>query len=425
MTSPAALRPTSPGATEAHVVIVGAGIVGLSTAWFLQERGVRVTVLDRTGVAAGASWGNAGWISPGMSIPLSEPSVLRYGLKALTDPDSPLFVPVRLERELVGFMLGFARRCTIGQWRKAMQHFVPMNGIAIESYDHLAAKGVVAPVHDAPLMAAFLAEADTVGLEHEFDLIREAGVDLVADLVSGEEVRAEVPAVSHEVEAGIRIRGQRYINPGEYVESLAQAVRDRGGEIILGADVKRLRQGPGGIACELVGREPVRADQVVLATGAWLPQLARETGVKTILVGGRGYSFSVPITSEVPMPVYFPVQRVACTPLGERLRVGGTMEFRGPDEPLYPQRVDAIVRTARPLLSGVDWDDRQDTWVGARPVTVDNLPLVGPTKVPGVWVAGGHGMWGVTLGPATGKLLAEYMVSGRCPEPLKALDPTR
>ena len=424
MNDVAPLRSATTG-VQAHVVVVGAGMVGLATAWFLQERGVRVTVLDRTGVAAGASWGNAGWISPGMSIPLSEPSVLRYGLKALTDPDSPLFVPVKVERELIGFLLGFARRCTIGQWQKAMQHYIPMNALAIQSYELLTAGGVASPVHDAPLLAAFLAEADREGLEREFQLIREAGVDLEFDRMTGDELRAEVAVISDEVEAGIRIRGQRYVHPGGFMEALAEAVRQRGGEIVLGADVKRLRHGPGGIACELVGREPVRGDAVVLATGAWLPELAKLTGVRTIVVGGRGYSFSVPTRTPVPGPVYFPVQRVACTPLGERLRVGGTMEFAGPDEPLHPGRVEAIVRTARPLLDGVDWQDRRDTWVGARPVTVDNLPVVGPTKEPGVWVAGGHGMWGMTLGPATGRLLSGYIVDGVCPEPLKALDPLR
>ena len=424
MNDVAPLRSATTGA-QAHVVVVGAGMVGLATAWFLQERGVRVTVLDRTGVAAGASWGNAGWISPGMSIPLSEPSVLRYGLKALTDPDSPLFVPVKVERELIGFLLGFARRCTIGQWQKAMQHYIPMNALAIESYELLTAGGVASPVHDAPLLAAFLAEADREGLEREFQLIREAGVDLEFDRMTGDELRAEVAVISDEVEAGIRIRGQRYVHPGGFMEALAEAVRQRGGAIVLGADVTRLRHGPGGLACELVGREPVRGDAVVLATGAWLPELAKLTGVRTIVVGGRGYSFSVPTRTPVPGPVYFPVQRVACTPLGERLRVGGTMEFAGPDEPLHPGRVEAIVRTARPLLDGVDWQDRRDTWVGARPVTVDNLPVVGPTKEPGVWVAGGHGMWGMTLGPATGRLLSGYIVDGVCPEPLKALDPLR
>ncbi|GAB3622273.1 FAD-dependent oxidoreductase [Mariniluteicoccus endophyticus] len=423
MTTAVPLRAAS--TDQPHVVVVGAGMLGLSTAWFLQEEGVRVTVLDRSGVAAGSSWGNAGWISPGMAIPLSEPSVLRYGVKALMDPDSPLFVPVKVERELISFLLGFARRCTIGQWQKAMQHFVPLNAIAIESYDLLAQHGVTGEVHDAPIMAAFLEAGQTESLEHEFDLIRQAGVPLEAERLTGDQLRAEVPIVADRVEAAIAIRGQRYINPGAYAESLADAVRARGGEIIAGADVKRLRQGPGGLTCELVGREPVRGDAVVLATGAWLPELAREAGVRTVMVGGRGYSFSVPTDSPVNGPVYFPVQRVACTPLDDRLRVGGTMEFRGPDEPLYPARVEAIVRTARPLLDGVDWDDRRDTWVGARPVTVDNLPLVGATKIPGVWTAGGHGMWGITLGPATGRLLARYMVTGRCPDELRALDPTR
>lgn len=424
MTDVAALRP-SDSTASAHVVVVGAGIVGLSTAWHLQERGVRVTVLDRMGVAAGSSWGNAGWISPGMAIPLAEPSVLRYGLKALRDPDSPLFVPIKVERELMSFLIGFARRCTMGQWQNAMRHFVPLNRLAIDAYDELADHGVASPVHDAPIMAAFLDAADTAGLEHEFELIRGSGLDLRADTIDGATLRATVPIISEGVEAAIRIHGQRYINPGEYANALAEAVVARGGEIIAGADVKRLRRGAGGLTCELVGRAPVRGDAVVLATGAWLPELAKEAGVRTVLVGGRGYSFSVPVQSPVEMPVYFPVQRVACTPLDGRLRVGGTMEFRGPDEPFHPERIEAIVRTARPLLSGVDWEDRRDAWVGARPVTVDNLPLVGATRAPGVWVAGGHGMWGVTLGPITGRLLADHIVTGRCPDELRALDPLR
>lgn len=424
MTDVAPLRP-SDSTAGAHVVVAGAGIVGLSTAWYLQERGVRVTVLDRSGVAAGSSWGNAGWISPGMAIPLSEPSVLRYGLKALRDPDSPLFVPLKLERELMSFLIGFARRCTIGQWQKAMRHFVPLNRQAIDAYAELSAGGVRAEVHDAPIIAAFLEAADTAALEHEFDLIRGSGLDLATETIDGATLRTELPIVSDGVEAAIRILGQRYINPGAYVAALGEAVVARGGEILAGADVKRLRLGPGGLTCELVGRAPVRGDAVVLATGAWLPELARDAGVRTVLVGGRGYSFSVPTTAPVPGPIYFPVQRVACTPLGDRLRVGGTMEFRGPDEPFHPERIEAIVRTARPLLSGVDWADRRDAWVGARPVTVDNLPLVGATRTPGVFVAGGHGMWGVTLGPITGRLLADHIVTGRCPGELRAVDPLR
>ncbi|HET8599003.1 MAG TPA: FAD-dependent oxidoreductase [Segeticoccus sp.] len=414
------------GQGPAHVVVVGAGMVGLSTAWFLQERGVEVTVLDRSGVAAGSSWGNAGWISPGLAIPLAEPSVLRYGMKAMFDPDSPLYVPPTPDPQLLGFMLGFARRCTMKEWRKAMAAFVPVNEKAIGAYDALTEGGVSAQTHEAPIMAAFRRAEDAAALEREIDLVREAGLELAIEAVDNATLRAELPIVSPSVEKAIRIGGQRYLNPGEFADALAKSVENRGGRMLLGYNVRALRHGPGGVTVEMVSGEPVRGDAVVLATGAWLPELARPYGVRVRLVAGRGYSFSARVEQPpVPCPVYFPQERVACTPIADRLRIGGTMEIGDADDVLHIERIDAMVRAARPLLTGVDLDDRKDSWVGGRPVTADNLPLIGPTHAPGVWTAGGHGMWGITQGPITGQLLAEYMTTGRAPAELRPFDPTR
>ena len=412
-----------------HVVIIGAGMVGLSTAWYLQEHGVQVTVVERSGVAAGSSWGNAGWISPGLCVPLSDPSVIKYGVKALLDPDSPLYVPLKPDVGLARFLLGFAARCTPGQWKKTMDKFVPVNRRAIEAYDELETHGVAARSHEAPIMAAFRRAQDAAGLEHEVELIHAAGLELEATEVDNATLRAELPIVSADVEKAIRLGGQRYINPGEYVAALAEAVKERGGELVIGSNARALRHGPGGVTVEMVSGTPISGTDVVIATGAWLPELAKRCGVKVQLRAGRGYSFSVAVTDPanrpVPCPVYFPYERIACTPLGDRLRVGGTMEFADTEDPLQEGRVDAIVKGGRPLLTGVDWDDRQDTWVGGRPVTVDGLPLVGATDVPGVWVNGGHGMWGITLGPLSGKLLAEQMVTGRTPGELAPFSPTR
>ncbi len=123
-------------------------------------------------------------------------------------------------------------------------------------------------------------------------------------------------------------------------------------------------------------------DAAVLATGAWLGDLARRFGVKNVVQAGRGYSFSVEIEHVPNGPVYFPAQRVACTPIGDRLRVAGMMEFRKPEAALDPRRIKAIAEAARPLLRGADLDHRQDEWVGSRPCTADGLPLIGATEVP-------------------------------------------
>jgi D-amino-acid dehydrogenase len=166
-------------------------------------------------------------------------------------------------------------------------------------------------------------------------------------------------------------------------------------------------------------------DAVVVATGAWLGGLARELGVKRVVQAGRGYSFSVEVEDLPNGPVYFPAARVACTPVGDRLRVAGMMEFRRPEAALDQRRIGAIVEAARPLLKGADLDRRQDEWVGSRPCTIDGLPLIGATRSSKVFVAGGHGMWGITLGPVTGRLLAEQIVTGATPDELRPFNPLR
>jgi D-amino-acid dehydrogenase len=408
-----------------RVVVIGAGMVGLATAWHLQQRDIEVVVLDRNGVAAGSSWGNAGWISPELAIPLAEPSVIKYGLKSLMDKHSPLYVPFKADPNLLRFLQAFARHCTMKTWRRTMAAYAPLNNAAIDAYDELTSAGVAGETHDAPIMAAFRTEAESAGLRREVDLVREAGVELKTEVIDGDALRREVPIVSHDVDLAIRLTGQRYLNPGAFVGALANSVRDRGGQVIGGSSVRALRQGPGGFSADLYGAEPVRGEAVVIATGAWLPELARQYGVKTQLRAGRGYSFSLPVDSPVTCPVYFADERVACTPIDDRLRVAGTMEFRDVDAPLDLGRVDSIVESTRHLLSGVDWADKQDVWVGGRPVTVDGLPLIGETANPGVYVAGGHGMWGITQGPITGKLLAERIATGSKPAALGPFDPLR
>jgi glycine/D-amino acid oxidase-like deaminating enzyme len=408
------------------IAVVGAGMVGLATAWFLQESGVRVTVYERDTVAAGASWGNAGWLTPTLVAPLPEPAVLRYGVRAVLDPSSPVYLPLRADAALLRFLASFARHSTARQWRRGMAAFVPLNERALGAFDALAAGGVAAGTRPSePLLAVYRTEREREGLLAELRAVRETGQrDVVFGEVTGADARAQEPVLTAEAGAGVRIQGQRYLNPPEYVGSLAAAVRAQGGAIVEGSDVLDLRDTGNGVVVTTPAGEQ-RHDAVVIATGTWLGGLARRFGVRRPVQAGRGYSFSVPVERMPAGPLYFPTQRVACTPLGDRLRVAGMMEFRRPDEPLDPRRITAIVDAVRPFLSGVDLDDRRDEWVGSRPCTGDGLPLLGRTAAPHVFVAGGHGMWGMVLGPVTGMLMAQTVLKGEAPAELRPFDPLR
>ncbi|GAA2774315.1 hypothetical protein GCM10010470_02760 [Saccharopolyspora taberi] len=260
------MREDGMDAAPRKVAVVGAGVVGLSTAWFLQEHGVEVTVLDRRGVAAGASWGNAGYVSPGFSIPLPEPGVLRYGLRSLTDRNAPLYVPASVDTRLWAFLAQFARHCTTRAWRRSMRAFVPVNAASLEAFDELAAGGVTAPTVPAPVTAAFEKRKQVAELRHEFEMIREAGQPVeFSEPAVGE---ADVPQLSSRIEAVLRLEGQRFVDPGEFTRALARAVEERGGTIHSGFSVRGVLRDGGRLSVRSERHEHVQADAAVLATGA-------------------------------------------------------------------------------------------------------------------------------------------------------------
>lgn len=404
-----------------HVAVVGAGMVGLSTAWYLQEHGVDVTVVDQTGVAAGSSWGNAGWLTPSIAVPLPEPSVLRYGARAVLRPSSPVYIPPAADMQLVRFLAQFVRNCTRRRWEQAMKALIPLNNGALAAFDEMERGGVAARTDKAePFTAAFVDQEDSRALLEELEHIEKCGQGVTYEVVDGGVAREAEPALCDRIEVAVRIRGERFIDPAAYLRSIAASFVARGGTIQTGTVVTKVGASDTGVV--VGGRH---FDAVVLATGAGLGPLARAFGVRRLVQAGRGYSFTAKATAMPRGPVYFPKQRVACTPLGDRLRVAGMMEFREATAPFDRRRLHALATQAATLLQGVDLDQREDEWVGARPCTADGLPLVGVTKAPRVYLAGGHGMWGMTLGPVTGKLLAEHVVTGACPSALRPLDPLR
>lgn len=398
-----------------HVVIVGAGFVGLSTAWYLQEAGVKVTVVDRGGVASGSSWGNAGWLTPALTLPIAEPSIFSNGLKMMFDPASPLYIPLKADGKLLRFLLGFTWHSTPKKWEEAMRIYSEIGTHGLDAFDEIAegtsaGPGVAEKTKPAdPFLTGFTSFKDRDALLHEFEMIQKTGGSVDYELLSGDELRAIEPTLSNNVAAGVAIKNQRYLNPPKFMESLAESVEARGGDIIGSFNVTDVRDNGGSVT--VIGSEgrAITADHVVMATGAWMTDLAKKFGVNVVVQAGRGYSFTVEPESMPTHPIYFPSQRVACTPLGDRFRIAGTMEFRDVNHKLEPKRIEAIVAAAAPVYQGINWENRKEEWVGGRPCTADGMPLVGQTSSPRVSVGGGHGMWGVALGPLTGKILAEQI----------------
>lgn len=407
-----------------RAVVVGAGIVGLSCAWSLQERGVEVCLVDRERPGAGASRQNAGYVSPAMCVPLPEPSILRFGVRAALVPGSPVtFVP-GADPRLVRFLAGLVRHCTGGTWERGMAVYRVLNDRVFEAYDRQLDGGVAGEVAEADVLCCTEHAAEGAAVVHHMVSVLTAGQRAEVDLLTGDEARRIEPHLSERVRMAVRIGRQRYLNPSSYVAALSRSVRDRGAEVVEHAAVTEVTR-RGGVVAVLGPDVETSADAVVLAAGAWIGALASPHGVRVPVYGGRGYGFTVDCPEPLASPVYFPAVRVAVTPQGAKARLTGIMEFGSPDAPPTARRFESVARGAHGLLVGVDWGSMEDRWMGPRPLTTDGLPLVGGTRTPGVFVAGGHGMWGVTLGPLTGDLLAELVVTGMMPPALAPLEPCR
>ena len=404
-------------------IVVGAGIVGLSTAWFLQERGVSVTVVDRVGVAAGASWGNAGWIAPSLSFPLNDPRMLRYALRSVSDSAGPVRVSPSFDPVLWRFLIRFVVNCRESSWKRAVQDNLTLNRECMAAYDALVSNGVEALITDAPIIALFHSSADAGHLLEQLQRLQNAGQPSSTTELAGAELRDTVPLASSAVSVGIQINGQRFVDPGQFVHALGRSVVERGAALET-VDVADVDSSGNGVVVQAVNGPTLSADIAVIATGAWLPKLAGRW-VRTPVQAGRGYSFTVPVERPVRGPIYLPDARVACTPLGGKLRVTSMMELRRPDDPVSAGVVDAMVDATSQYLDGVRWAERDEIWVGPRPLSPDGRPVVGPVLDGRVFVAGGHGMWGMKQGPATGRLLAEQIATGKQPPGLRGFDPLR
>jgi D-amino-acid dehydrogenase len=240
--------------------------------------------------------------------------------------------------------------------------------------------------------------------------------------LTGAALRERVPLAASGVAVGVSINGQRFVDPGRFVQALGRSVVERGATLDT-VDVADVRTSGDGVVVQARSGPALTADAAVIATGAWLPGLVR-SWVRVPVQAGRGYSFTVPVERPVFGPIYLPDARVACTPLGGKLRVTSMMELRRPDAPASEAVVDAIADSAGRFLDGVRWAERDEVWVGPRPLSPDGRPLVGQVA-DRIFVAGGHGMWGMKQGPVTGRLLAEQITTGKQPPGLRGFDPLR
>jgi D-amino-acid dehydrogenase len=406
------------------VLVVGGGLIGLTTALALHERGAAVAVVDSAQMGSGAARGNAGFISPTLMAPLAGPGMLRRAAGALVRRDAPLRIRPRAVPSMVRWGVGLLRASSSDRFSAAQAALAELNKDIDRLLGELAALGVdvslgqeiLVPLHDVAFAERFHAE-----LHH----MSRFGPAAPGELLGGDEVRRIVPALTDHVRAGFILPGNRTLDPRRYVDTLITALEDRGVDLLghrritgfdmHGGRVHRIRTSGG----------PLDADDVVLAAGAGIRALGRMLGLRLEVVAGQGYNVSLPTDAGLDRPVIVEEVHAVATPFADRIRLGGTMELAGDSPPFDGRRVEAVVRSMRPFLD-LEWAAQCDPWAGSRPMSADGLPLIGrPRAFSNVVVAGGHGMFGLTLAPATARVVAELIVDGGTAVDLSPFDPDR
>jgi len=396
-----------------EVVICGAGIVGLCSAYYLLERGHRVTVLERGAPDHDCcSLGNAGFISPSHFLPLAAPGIVRQALKWMGDPESPFYVHPRLDPELIWWGIRFWMASNRARAHRAGPLLRDLNLASRTLFEELAAR--TSNEFGLEREGLLLLLRSERGLDAERALAaRSRELGMPAEVLDAKGVRSLEPGLTLDVLGGILYPLDAHLVPQRLVAALTRLVGERGGAFVWGAEVKDWKLGPSSVRAAVTTQGEIGGDEFVLAAGSWTPFLARALGLKLPMQPGKGYSLTLEAPRELPRhSLILEEARVAVTPMGSSLRVGGTMELAGYDLRIHRPRIRGMTRSLSRYLPAFHPEDFDAVrpWCGLRPCTPDGLPYVGRTRRwPNVVVASGHAMMGVSMGPITGKLVSEIV----------------
>ncbi len=412
--------------TDRPVIVVGAGLVGLCTAYYLRQRGAEVLILERERIGSGASRGNAGEVCPSGVEPLAAPGMIRESIRSGLRPGGALSFRPLGGAGVVRFAARFASLANARDYERGFAALAGLTRRTYDLYDGLAADGIGTHIRRDGYLYCCSSAASANASRDALGLFVRAGLaQAPGPLLDGAGLRDLEPAAGEGARAGFLLPQERWIDPSRFVDDLAAAMERMGVRVFEGAEVTDIREEGGGVSVTGgFGQEAGSA--AVIAGGARSRELLAALGLRTLLQPGKGYSFSV--TPEV-MPghcLYLPDAHVGVTPMGERLRVAGTMQMDGTYDRFDRRRIPAVVTAAAPYVRGVDWEVRTDEWVGPRPMTPDGLPMLGalPGR-PRTFVAAGHNMIGLTLAPTTGKVMADLILGDDPGIDLSAMAPGR
>ncbi|MES2474646.1 MAG: FAD-dependent oxidoreductase [Verrucomicrobiota bacterium] len=410
-----------------RVIIVGGGVIGLCAAYYALKRGFAVTVIEREVVGGdNCSLGNAGMIVPSHFIPLAAPGMISKGLRWMFNPESPFYVRPRLSPALLRWGWLFYRNSTARHVAASRNLLRDLNLESRRLFAELSQDEDFGLVQRGLLMLCKTRK----GLDEEAHVAMEAReIGLQADVLDAATTAALDPDITLDVAGSIHFPQDCHLSPMRFMASMRRRILALGGEIESGVTISEIETRGDRVVAVTGNKRRFEGEKFVIAGGSWSAELLEKVGLHLPLQAGKGYSLTLPSPPELPrLCSIFAEAKVAITPMDGALRFGGTMEVGGLDLSINPARVRGIVRSVNayfPKFSESDFEGIQP-WAGLRPVSPDGIPYLG--EVPGLTnlsAATGHAMMGLSLGPVTGRLVAD-LLSGDAPfREIAALAPSR
>lgn len=410
------------------VVIIGGGVIGLSCAYYLQQSGQEVIVIDNTDMNDGASYGNAGQIVPSHFVPLASPGIIAQGMRWMLNSSSPFYIKPRLDADLIRWGLSFWRK----SGEKTMQANIPhLHQLLILSRNLFEdMKNDLGNNFFMKEKGILIVYKTTESEKHETALaLRAEKMGMHTEVLSAAQVQELESATTIDVRGGVIYKEDAHLHPGLFTTALKNYLANAGVKIIDETEVKNFETGGNIIKAVITNKEKIIADEFILANGAWLPFLTKKLGINILMQAGKGYSITYKNYNPLlQYPAILVDHRVVTTPVGNDLRLSGTMEINSPGSPMMPKRVKAIVDSVKKYYPDLDlpYPEKQEAWSGLRPLSPDGLPYIGRlSKYDNLVIAGGHAMLGLSLATGTGKIVQEIIEQNQLSIPIDAFNVER
>lgn len=401
--------------TKKEIHIIGGGIIGLCSAWYLVKEGYQVTIIDKNNFTEGTSYGNAGMIVPSHFVPMATPGVITQGLKWLLNSKSPFYVKPRLNADLVQWLWHFYRSANTKQVKAAMPLLYAFNERSKELYRDIAAENDFNfNYEERGLLMLYKTPKQAKEEEELAEKAHSLGVK--ASIYNREELKKLEPEMDLDVLGGIYFPGDAHLYPNQLMAQLTAKLKKVGVKFLSNTTITDFKIIDRKIIALMNDKEEaILVSNVLLTSGSWSGQLLKKAGIKIHLQDGKGYSITLKNLNLRPqIPTILSEAKVAITPMGKDLRIGGTLELSGLSPKINPNRVQGIIESVPNYYKNLALPtiETEKIWKGFRPCTPDGLPYIGNSSIlNNLTVGTGHGMMGLSLGAATGKILSEVVTN--------------